>query len=116
MIQPKARIFVLLILSLLLAGLMACAGPSATDSGAPQPIPYLGGTTAAGTATEVTATAPGATESAATETDANGIPVGFTAEGRPYRGRLDAPVTMDCLLYTSPSPRDRTRSRMPSSA
>ena len=24
--------------------------------------------------------------------------------------------TMDCLLYTSPSPRDRTRSRMPSSA
>ena len=27
-------------------------------------------------------------------------------------------VTMgnDCLLYTSPSPRDRTRSRMPSSA
>jgi len=26
----------------------------------------------------------------------------------------DAPLT--CLLYTSPSPRDRTRSRMPSSA
>ena len=24
--------------------------------------------------------------------------------------------TNDCLLYTSPSPRDRTRSRMPSSA
>ena len=24
--------------------------------------------------------------------------------------------TYDCLLYTSPSPRDRTRSRMPSSA
>ena len=31
--------------------------------------------------------------------------------GRPY----DAP-TSACLLYTSPSPRDRTRSRMPSSA
>ena len=26
------------------------------------------------------------------------------------------PVCMHCLLYTSPSPRDRTRSRMPSSA
>ena len=26
------------------------------------------------------------------------------------------PLTMTCLLYTSPSPRDRTRSRMPSSA
>ena len=25
-------------------------------------------------------------------------------------------VVMNCLLYTSPSPRDRTRSRMPSSA
>ena len=28
---------------------------------------------------------------------------------------IDAPPD-DCLLYTSPSPRDRTRSRMPSSA
>ena len=27
-----------------------------------------------------------------------------------------APVASPCLLYTSPSPRDRTRSRMPSSA
>ena len=26
------------------------------------------------------------------------------------------PVLHPCLLYTSPSPRDRTRSRMPSSA
>ena len=26
------------------------------------------------------------------------------------------PKTLTCLLYTSPSPRDRTRSRMPSSA
>ena len=25
-------------------------------------------------------------------------------------------INKDCLLYTSPSPRDRTRSRMPSSA
>jgi len=28
----------------------------------------------------------------------------------------DHPQTKPCLLYTSPSPRDRTRSRMPSSA
>ena len=28
----------------------------------------------------------------------------------------DTRLTMGCLLYTSPSPRDRTRSRMPSSA
>ena len=29
---------------------------------------------------------------------------------------VDGTVTYHCLLYTSPSPRDRTRSRMPSSA
>ena len=29
---------------------------------------------------------------------------------------IDLTQTLDCLLYTSPSPRDRTRSRMPSSA
>ena len=32
-----------------------------------------------------------------------------------YR-RLSAAKAIGCLLYTSPSPRDRTRSRMPSSA
>src|SRR5665811_2099983 len=30
--------------------------------------------------------------------------------------RLGIPTVGTCLLYTSPSPRDRTRSRMPSSA
>ena len=32
------------------------------------------------------------------------------------RLRLAIDKAKDCLLYTSPSPRDRTRSRMPSSA
>ena len=31
-------------------------------------------------------------------------------------GHLLSPLLSTCLLYTSPSPRDRTRSRMPSSA
>ena len=31
-------------------------------------------------------------------------------------GQINPKEYMDCLLYTSPSPRDRTRSRMPSSA
>ena len=31
-------------------------------------------------------------------------------------GKTRAQHTKSCLLYTSPSPRDRTRSRMPSSA
>ena len=49
------------------------------------------------------------------EADAEGLSVGIG--GLPDR---DGNVTLDaciiCLLYTSPSPRDRTRSRMPSSA
>ena len=37
-----------------------------------------------------------------------------TAAGCLYK--IFGPKAMHCLLYTSPSPRDRTRSRMPSSA
>ena len=33
-----------------------------------------------------------------------------------FKSKNDAAKLNDCLLYTSPSPRDRTRSRMPSSA
>ena len=36
---------------------------------------------------------------------------------KPMTSKRDlAKSLFDCLLYTSPSPRDRTRSRMPSSA
>ena len=38
----------------------------------------------------------------------------FEPEGGAYGGK--GPLSESCLLYTSPSPRDRTRSRMPSSA
>ena len=33
-----------------------------------------------------------------------------------YVGEKKVPTLCDCLLYTSPSPRDGTKSRMPSSA
>ena len=33
-----------------------------------------------------------------------------------YQQKCDDLLLKGCLLYTSPSPRDRTRSRMPSSA
>ena len=33
-----------------------------------------------------------------------------------YVEEVNQSDTMDCLLYTSPSPRDRQKSRMPSSA
>ena len=36
--------------------------------------------------------------------------------GQPYQDNSKRPLNKDCLLYTSPSPRDATLSRMPSSA
>ena len=74
---------------------------------------------------------------AADTTTASGIIIPDTAKEKPQKGTVVAtgPGTKDdaitvqvgdtvlygkyagtCLLYTSPSPRDRTRSRMPSSA
>ena len=47
------------------------------------------------------------------------IATGSTPEnfqGSPEGGVFMWPHVYACLLYTSPSPRDRTRSRMPSSA
>ena len=42
--------------------------------------------------------------------------VGFTNIADDYRALNDRLRTVTCLLYTSPSPRDRQKSRMPSSA
>ena len=39
-----------------------------------------------------------------------------TSMARPLIAKALVDVANNCLLYTSPSPRDRTRSRMPSSA
>ena len=39
----------------------------------------------------------------------------YTLQGEGYH-KGSAAYFIRCLLYTSPSPRDRTRSRMPSSA
>ena len=41
---------------------------------------------------------------------------GIRRDPRPKSNRPTDTDTNSCLLYTSPSPRDRTRSRMPSSA
>ena len=41
---------------------------------------------------------------------------GYAIVQRIQQRSNDVLVVEDCLLYTSPSPRDRTRSRMPSSA
>ena len=43
-------------------------------------------------------------------------PFVLTPNGDTWSGSVDVPQNSDCLLYTSPSPRDRQKSRMPSSA
>ena len=45
-----------------------------------------------------------------------GVEIAYSFEGRIEDGELIGDALGSCLLYTSPSPRDRTRSRMPSSA
>ena len=44
------------------------------------------------------------------------LAVGDRASLSAHLGDLENPKTLSCLLYTSPSPRDATLSRMPSSA
>ena len=44
---------------------------------------------------------------------ATGIIIGFALSGAGFLGAMGISI---CLLYTSPSPRDRQKSRMPSSA
>ena len=87
-----------LLFLLLLISLLAACQPAApvADSAATAAVPFIGESSSAEASTD--AAAPNAATAAPTgsgETDANGIPVGFTTEGAPYRGRLDAPVRME---------------------
>ena len=41
---------------------------------------------------------------------------GEAEDGHGFEGELSTDMLLTCLLYTSPSPRDMRRSRMPSSA
>ena len=48
--------------------------------------------------------------------DLNNLSHALIVEGQEGVGKNQICQYLICLLYTSPSPRDRTRSRMPSSA
>lgn len=100
MTQDKLRLLVLFLFALPVL-LFAC-GPSANpattaedSAGAtPESVPFIGDTDLTGASNDSPANAPAAAEGSA-EVDSAGIPVGFTAEGRPYRGNLDAPILME---------------------
>lgn len=85
--------------------LVACAAPTAPVAITPMPAAGSGASdlpadeaSNAKTPNVMAATVePTNAEVNVAETDANGIPVGFTPEGRPYRGDMGAPVVMEAF-------------------
>ena len=94
----KKRIFWPHLIYVVLLGLLAACGPAAPDSAATaeNPVPAEGGDTAVNTIDPSSSTV--STQEATNtsqDTDANGIEVGFTEDGHPYRGQRDAPVVLE---------------------
>ena len=78
-------------------------------------IDYIDQVRAVGTDVEIIAYPPDTISfSMVVFVDTNIFKFGLDDQGDPLKTNPNTPNT--CLLYTSPSPRDRTRSRMPSSA
>lgn len=98
MVKSSAGRAFVVTLFVLAALLMAC-GPSANSAEvapqAPVAIPFVGDSAATGSVNAQPTTAADRAGGSATAVDGMGIPVGFTDEGRPYRGHLDAPVLME---------------------
>lgn len=90
MTQSRFRPLILFLLFLLVA-VAACQPAVPGDSVATAPVPFIGQAPAETTPTSTESLVPAGSG----ETDANGIPVGFTEDGQPYRGRLDALVKME---------------------
>lgn len=93
--MTKAPIRALLLLVCLPLLAVACGAPTSLgtqrDTPAPDAAPANGAALGESVGTLVEAADP----ASAGEFDAGGIPVGFTAEGRPYRGDPNAPITME---------------------
>ncbi len=95
MIKTITRLTILLLL--LLSALIVACSPGGIGSGDPAAdgaIPFLGESAESDTTTDAT---PPVVAGGAAEVDAAGIPVGFTDEGRPYRGDLNAPIVMEAF-------------------
>ena len=100
MTKPIVRVLLLsiLVISALLTACGAAIPDGATSgssAGSDQDaVPFVGGIDDTETAGSVPPSTPIAVEGAG-ELDANGISVGFTDEGRPYRGDINAPIVME---------------------
>lgn len=87
-----------------LSALLIACGPSGSRNStevpssaqqAPVAIPFVGDSVAAESTNERPTVAAGMAGGSAATVDEMGVPMGFTDEGRPYRGHLDAPILME---------------------
>lgn len=89
--------FILIPFIILASLLLAACGPTgaapSSDDSVQLPLRAPDATAAATAPTE--AVSEGIAAGAAADVDATGIPVGFTDDGRPYRGNPDAPIVME---------------------
>lgn len=98
--MSKQSFRALLPLFFVISALLAACGskPASPNAAAPDTIPFVGERKVVSTPNSITiGTATPREENSQTETDSLGITVGFTPEGRPYRGALDAPVKMEAF-------------------
>jgi len=93
-VMTKTSVRTLFVTLFVFSVLLTACGGGANKGETAGSVPFVGGTQAATPSPTKTAVAPTATGGPA-EFDANGIPVGFTEEGRPFRGDLNAPILME---------------------
>lgn len=92
--MTKTSVRTLFVTLFVFSVLLTACGGGANKGETADSVPFVGGTQAATPSPTKTAVAP-TTTAGPTEFDANGIPVGFTEEGRPFRGDLNAPILME---------------------
>lgn len=103
MTKPRLRFFIFLLIAVP-ALLIACGAPAAPTAGGPGAaadsegsIPFVGEVPASDSESPPSTAESLEVEAGSTELDAHGIPVGYTADGRPYRGNIDAPIVMEAF-------------------
>ena len=94
LVMTKTSARTLLLTLFVFSALLTACGGATQGSGTAGSVPFVGGTEAVELSATGTVAAPAAGEGPS-EFDANGIPVGFTEEGRPFRGDLNAPIVME---------------------
>jgi protein-disulfide isomerase len=100
--KELTKTFAIISMAILALLLLAACGPGTPPEAETQPAQADDGSSEINNLLEESETAVDEQPSsqpdalpASVETDANGVPVGFTESGNPYRGSLDAPVVIE---------------------